>query len=166
MSKVLILLGSDSDLTIAEKGLDFLKKAKIPFELKISSAHRSPNLVEENISNFDRDGGSVIICVAGMSAHLAGVVAGLTVKPVIAVPVARSETAGLDSLLSVSQMPGGIPVATMGLGKSGFTNACILATEIIGVSDVAIVEFLKLERKRMVEVIKETNSRCSIEYKG
>ncbi len=147
MHKVLILLGSHSDLTITDKGLEVLRSFKIPFELRIASAHRSPQFVESLVKGFEAQGGKVVMCVAGMSAHLAGVVAAMTNLPCLAVPVPGAATAGLDALLSMSQMPGGIPVATMTLGKAGFTNGALLACQILATSDAALYRELQLYRQ-------------------
>jgi 5-(carboxyamino)imidazole ribonucleotide mutase len=134
MSEVLILLGSSSDMPIVAAGLDFLKKLEISYEMRIASAHRAHNFLKELVVDFDNNGGKVFICVAGKSAHLGGVVASLTQKPVVCVPVFNQEVSGFDSLLSMVQMPKGVPVATMGFGKSGFLNGCILSTQMLALS--------------------------------
>ncbi len=161
MTEVLILLGSKSDLTITEKGLATLKELGVSFELKICSAHRTPVELERHMKNFESNSssgaGSVYICIAGMSAHLAGVVASQTLKPVIAVPVVSAATAGLDALLSMSQMPGGIPVATMGFGSSGFLNACLLATQILAGQNPAYTDKLARHRMKQAEQVIEDN---------
>jgi 5-(carboxyamino)imidazole ribonucleotide mutase len=154
MIKVLIVLGSASDLTISSDGLDELRNLGIGFSLRIASAHRSPEFLHEIVEEFEKQGGKVYICVAGKSAHLAGVVASLTVKPVLAVPVYTPETAGFDSLLSMSQMPKGIPVATMGFGKAGFINACLLSAQILAIGDSDASAELELARMKMVESVK------------
>lgn len=158
MRKILILLGSQSDLTITEKGQEILREFKIPYELRIASAHRSPALVEELLQAFEKQGGKVVVCVAGMSAHLAGVVASQTNLPVLAVPVANAATAGLDALLSMSQMPAGIPVATMTLGKAGFTNAALFAIQIIATYEADLaVELLRYRQVQATEVLSSDN---------
>ena len=131
---VLVILGSKSDLSITEHGLSLLREFGLSHSLRIASAHRTPDLVHEIIRDFESQQGNVVIAVAGKAAHLPGVVASLTIRPVIGVPVAGSATAGLDSLLSISQMPAGIPVACMGHGEAGFTNACLLAAAIMASS--------------------------------
>ncbi len=166
MIKVLILLGSHSDLTITEKGQEILREFKIPYELRIASAHRSPALVEELIASFEAKGGQVVVCVAGMSAHLAGVVASQTNLPVLAVPVANAATAGLDALLSMSQMPAGIPVATMTLGKAGFTNAAIFAIQIIATHDTGLAQELIRYRKSQTVQVLETDSKNRVIFEG
>ncbi len=119
-----------------------LKELGISFSLRICSAHRSPEVLEGIVSEFLDQDGEVFICVAGMSAHLAGVVAAMSTKPVLAVPVYRKETSGLDSLLSMGQMPKGIPVGTLGFGNSGFINACLLASQILATSDKKLAKKL------------------------
>jgi 5-(carboxyamino)imidazole ribonucleotide mutase len=166
MLKVLILLGSQSDLVITEKGQEILREFKIPYELRIASAHRSPALVEEVLQTFEEQGGKVVICVAGMSAHLAGVVASQTNLPVLAVPVANAATAGLDALLSMSQMPAGIPVATMTLGKAGFTNGALFAIQIIATHDKELKEELIRYRKTQATEVTASDSKNRVIYKG
>ena len=166
MSQLMILIGSASDLKLTEDGIAALKSAKVRFRLHIASAHRSPNRVHDLVSEFVKQGGKVLICVAGMSAHLAGVVAAMTVKPVIAVPVSRPATAGLDSLLSMSQMPAGVPVATMGLDKAGFTNACIFAEQILALSDARLEETLAAERHDMQAKVEASDRDNSIRFEG
>lgn len=166
MRKVLILLGSQSDLTITEKGQEVLKDFKVPYELRIASAHRSPALVEELVKGFEDQGGKVIICIAGMSAHLAGAVAALTNLPVLAVPVANAATAGLDALLSMSQMPAGIPVATMTLGKAGFTNAAIFAIQVIAAEDKSLANELRKYRQQQTVQVVESDAKNRVIFEG
>ncbi len=148
---ILILLGSQSDLKITDKGLGYLKELGISFELRVASAHRTPEMVHKLIHDFDEQGGKAIICVAGKSAHLAGVAAAATLTPVIAVPVFNPSTAGFDALLSMGQMPAGIPVATMGLGGSGFANGCLYAVHSMSVFDASIKEKLGNFRRKMAQ---------------
>ena len=115
---------------------------------------------------FDENNGSVIMCVAGKSAHLAGVVAALTMKPVVAIPVASQATAGFDSLLSMSQMPQGIPVATMGFGKSGFTNGALLAAQIISLSDSDLAKKLADDRRQMGNDVVAADEKYGIKFDG
>ena len=131
MSKpfVAVLMGSDSDLPIMEATFDVLRKLDIPFEARVTSAHRTPRVTHEYVVDADARGCAVFICAAGMAAHLAGAVAANTLKPVIGVPIAGS-LEGLDALLSTVQMPGGIPVATVAIGKAGAKNAAWLAGQI------------------------------------
>lgn len=164
--KILIVLGSSSDKKIVDNGIEFLKKSKTPFSLRIASAHRSPDYLHSIVEEFDSKEGSVVICVAGKSAHLAGVVASLTRKPVIAVPVASDATAGFDSLLSMSQMPAGIPVATMGFGKSGFANACLLSLEILALTDSRVADFVKSERELMDKKVQSDDGANRVDFSG
>lgn len=166
MKKVLVLLGSHSDLTITEKGQEIFKEFSVPFELRIASAHRSPEFVEELVKSFEEKDGKVILCVAGMSAHLAGVVASLTYLPVVAIPVAGSATAGLDALLSMSQMPAGIPVATMTLGKAGFTNAALFALQVLSLSDKNLSKELQRYRRAQAEAVRESDAKNQVIFEG
>ncbi len=147
MSKpfVAILMGSDSDLPVMEASFDILKKLDVPFEAKVSSAHRTPQQTHEYVRDADARGCAAFICAAGMAAHLAGAVSANTLKPVIGVPI-NSSLDGLDALLSTVQMPAGIPVATVAIGKAGAKNAAYLAAQIIGTSDAELHERLVAER--------------------
>lgn len=133
MSKPLVglVMGSISDLGVMEKAINQLKELNIPFEKKVISAHRMPKLVFEYASSAEERGLEVIIAGAGKAAHLAGVIASLTPLPVIGVPMPTSDLGGMDSLLSIVQMPSGVPVATVAIG--GAQNAAILAAQILGV---------------------------------
>lgn len=129
---VAIILGSVSDKPITTKGLELLSKLEVNYELRIGSAHRTPDHVHQMVKDYEQQKDcTAFICVAGKSAHLAGVVASLTTRPVIAVPGYGKETAGLDSLFSVSQMPKGISVASMTIGEHGFINGCLFAAQIM-----------------------------------
>ena len=130
---VSVLMGSDSDLPIMEASFEILRKFNIPFEVKVTSAHRTPKATHDFVTDADKRGCAAFICAAGMAAHLAGAVSATTLKPVIGVPI-NGSLDGLDSLLSTVQMPGGIPVATVAIGKAGAKNAAYLAAQIIGVS--------------------------------
>ena len=136
MKKVAVIMGSDSDLPVVQKCLDQLKKFGIPFEAHVFSAHRTPALVEKFASSAKDNGFGVIIAAAGKAAHLGGVIAAYTTLPVIGIPIKSSTMDGLDSLLSMVQMPGGIPVATVAV--DGAQNAAILAAQILALSDDAL----------------------------
>lgn len=166
MKDVLILLGSESDLTITEKGLDELRTLGVNFSLRIASAHRTPEHLHSIIDEFIVEGGSVFICVAGMSAHLAGVVASITTKPVLAVPVFSAATAGFDALLSMSQMPKGIPVGTMGFGNSGFINACLLASQIISLHRPELGVKMQQMRVSMKEQLMIVDEKKRIDFEN
>ena len=133
MKKVAVIMGSDSDLPVVQKCLDQLKKFGIPFEAHVFSAHRTPALVEKFASSAKDNGFGVIIAAAGKAAHLGGVIAAYTTLPVIGIPIKSSTMDGLDSLLSMVQMPGGIPVATVAI--DGAQNAAILVAQILALSD-------------------------------
>ncbi|MDP5209875.1 5-(carboxyamino)imidazole ribonucleotide mutase [Microbulbifer sp. 2205BS26-8] len=154
MSKpfVAILMGSDSDLPVMEAAFGVLDKFDIPFEVKVTSAHRTPEATHNYVTDADKRGCAVFICAAGMAAHLAGAVSATTLKPVIGVPI-NASLDGLDALLSTVQMPGGIPVATVAIGKAGAKNAAYLAAQIIGTSDATMHRKLVDERRANAEAI-------------
>jgi len=147
--KVTIFLGSDSDYDIVKDAQAILKEFKVPFALEVTSAHRSPARTLKLIKDYEEKGVEVFIAVAGKAAHLAGIVAAHTVKPVIGVPVESSSLDGLDALLSTVQMPKGVPVATMGLGKSGASNSALLAIQILSLNDSSLVKKLEEYREKM-----------------
>lgn len=140
--KIAVVLGSDSDLPTMEEGLKVFRDFNVPFELKIFSAHRSPALVHSFAKSAEKGGIKVIIAAAGGAAHLAGVIASLTRLPVIGVPMETQSLRGIDSLFSTVQMPAGVPVATMAIGKAGAKNAAIFALQILGTSDSNIAKRL------------------------
>ena len=149
MSKrfVAVLMGSDSDLPVMQSTLEVLKRLGIPHEVKITSAHRTPAATHAFVKDADSRGCGVFIAAAGLAAHLAGTVAGLTLKPVIGVPLDAGPLQGMDSLLSTVQMPGGIPVATVAIGKAGAKNAAYLAAQMLAISDEAVAQRLADERE-------------------
>ncbi len=155
--RVGIIMGSDSDLPVMEKAADFLQSVSIRYELRIVSAHRTPELAVEYASTASERGIEVIIAGAGMAAHLAGVVAAHTQLPVIGVPLDASSLHGLDALLSTVQMPPGIPVATMGIGGPGARNGAVLAARILALKDAKIAAALEQQRLSMIEQVKEKN---------
>ncbi|MEW6615058.1 MAG: 5-(carboxyamino)imidazole ribonucleotide mutase [Thermodesulfobacteriota bacterium] len=146
---VSIVLGSDSDLPIMEEARKVLENLGIEYELTISSAHRSPERTVKYAKSAIKKGVEVIIAAAGGAAHLAGVIAAETVLPVIGVPIDSSSLKGLDALLSTAQMPGGVPVATMAIGKAGAKNAAILAAQILGVKYSKIRDELKRYKREL-----------------
>jgi len=143
---VAILMGSDSDLPVMESAIDTLTKLGITFEVKVSSAHRTPEATHTYVKDADARGCGAFICAAGMAAHLAGAVAAATTKPVIGVPI-NSSLDGLDALLSTVQMPGGIPVATVAIGKAGAKNAAYLAGQILATADADLARRIRDERE-------------------
>jgi 5-(carboxyamino)imidazole ribonucleotide mutase len=152
---VLIVMGSDSDLSVMEEGAKVLAEFGVPCEMRISSAHRSPQRTAELAAEAAGRGIRVIIAGAGMAAHLAGVIAAETCLPVIGVPMGGSNLHGLDALYSTVQMPGGIPVATMAIGKAGAKNAGIFAVQILALSDPGLMEGLRTFRERMAREVEE-----------
>jgi 5-(carboxyamino)imidazole ribonucleotide mutase len=147
--KVMILLGSESDFEVIEDALKVLKEFGVPFALEVTSAHRSPERTLRLVKEAEVKGAEVFIAVAGKAAHLAGVVAAQTVRPVIGVPVESAGLAGLDALFSTVQMPKGVPVATVALGKHGGSNAALLAVEILALKDEALRVKLLEHRAKM-----------------
>ncbi len=155
-SKVLIIMGSDSDLPTMEETEKVLKKFKIPYEITVASAHRSPERTVKLTTEAGKKGFGVIIAGAGAAAHLAGVIAAHTTLPVIGVPIDSSPLSGIDALLSTVQMPPGIPVATMAVGKAGAKNAAIFAAQILQAKNPALSRTLKAYKKKMAqEVLKK-----------
>jgi phosphoribosylamine---glycine ligase len=139
---VLILMGSDSDAPIMQAAVDLLRELEVPCEMTVASAHRSPARVMRLVEEAPGRGVRVFIVGAGAAAHLAGVVAAHTALPVIGVPIDSSALKGLDALLSTVQMPPGVPVATVSIGKPGATNAAVLAAQILALGDEALRERL------------------------
>ncbi|MBT5702540.1 MAG: 5-(carboxyamino)imidazole ribonucleotide mutase [Pseudomonadales bacterium] len=157
MGFVAILMGSDSDLPVMQSTVDVLKSFDIDYEVRITSAHRTPEDTRHYVSDADARGCAVFIAAAGMAAHLAGAVAAHTLRPVIGVPIDAGPLQGFDALLSTVQMPGGIPVAGVAIGKAGAKNAAYLAVQILGVSNDALHLALRDERLANAEVIRQKN---------
>lgn len=154
-----ILMGSDSDLPVMQEAGAMLQEFGIEYEMTIASAHRTPKKVLEYSSSAEKRGLKVIIAGAGWAAHLAGVVASQTTLPVIGVPIDSSALKGIDALLSTVQMPGGVPVATMSLGKAGAKNAGIFAAQILAAMDVKIANRLKVYKVEMEREVEEKAKR-------
>lgn len=152
-AEVLILMGSDSDLPIMEETAKILQEFGVGFEMHISSAHRSPQKTAALSSGAAARGIKVIVAGAGMAAHLAGVVAAETILPVIAVPLPGGALNGIDALYAMVQMPGGIPVATMAIGKSGAKNAGLFAVQILSTAAPELVEKLHRYRLQMADEV-------------
>jgi phosphoribosylaminoimidazole carboxylase PurE protein len=157
--KIAIFIGSDSDYEVVKDALEILKEFEVPFALEVTSAHRSPSRTVELVKSYEEKGVEVFIAVAGKAAHLAGVVASHTVLPVIGVPVESSTLGGLDALLSTVQMPKGVPVATMGLGKAGASNAALLAVQILGLKDSALVSKMRDYREKMASQVESKSKK-------
>ena len=155
--RVAVVIGSDSDLPTIEHCLKTLEDLEVPHELRILSAHRTPDEVREFVSECESGDVAVIVAGAGMAAHLAGVVASLTTLPVIGVPMPGGAFDGQDALLSTVQMPGGVPVATVAVGKSGAVNAGVLAAEIIALSDEKVRARVRADREARREKAKATD---------
>jgi phosphoribosylaminoimidazole carboxylase PurE protein len=156
-ARVAIIMGSDSDLPTMTEAAKILKDYGIDYKVKILSAHRSPDDTANFAKNARKNGFSVIIAGAGGAAHLAGVVASHTTLPVIGVPMDTGELKGIDSLLSTIQMPSGVPVATVAIGRTGAKNAAILALEILSVTDKAVEKKLSNLKKSLVENVRSKN---------
>ena len=167
MSKpfVAILMGSDSDLPVMEASFAVLESFGIRYEVKITSAHRTPKATHDYVTDADQRGCAAFICAAGMAAHLAGAVSATTLKPVLGVPINASMD-GLDALLSTVQMPAGIPVATVAIGKAGAKNAAYLAAQIIGVADAEMHQKLIAEREANAQAVIAKDAALQERLKG
>lgn len=165
MSRILvgIVMGSDSDLEVMKEAGYILDKFSIGYEMNIISAHRTPDIAHEYAVNAEGLGLEVIIAGAGGAAHLAGVIASLTPLPVIGVPMHTQSLGGLDSLLSIAQMPTGVPVATMAIGKAGSKNAAILAAQILGVKSPDIRARVSTYKKEIAKQVIEKNKKIKEE---
>jgi phosphoribosylamine---glycine ligase len=152
---VLILMGSDSDAPVMQRAVDVLKEFGIPCEMTVASAHRSPERVTRLVAEAPGRGVKVFIVGAGAAAHLAGVVAAHTTMPVIGVPIDSSALNGLDALLSTVQMPPGVPVATVSIGKPGASNAGVLAAQILAVGDPQIAAKLGGYKKQLAANVEQ-----------
>lgn len=150
--KVAVIMGSDSDFPIVKDAVKELKAYGVPFEVHVMSAHRTPELASDFAAKAKENGFGVIICAAGMAAHLAGVIAGHTTLPVIGIPI-KSTFDGLDALLATVQMPSGIPVATVAV--NGAKNAAILAIQMLALSDDTLGDKLAESKKKMIDGVME-----------
>jgi 5-(carboxyamino)imidazole ribonucleotide mutase len=150
---VSIVMGSQSDLETLKEASAVLKEFSVPYEIRVISAHRTPDVARDFALSAENRGVKLIIAGAGKSAHLAGVLASLTLLPIIGVPMHTSDLGGLDSLLSTVQMPGGIPVATVAIGKAGAKNAGLLAVAVLALQDSAMRARLAAYRTRMTEEV-------------
>ncbi len=155
---VAVLMGSDSDLPVMERCLKTLKVLGIPADAAILSAHRTPEALEAYVDGAERRGVRVFVCAAGGAAHLAGAVAARTRLPVIGVPLASTPLAGFDALLATVQMPPGVPVATVGVGEMGASNAAFLAARILALSDPALRRRLEEHREETARMVLEKNA--------
>jgi len=163
---VAILMGSDSDLPTMQTTLDTLTTLGVAWEVKISSAHRTPDATRAYVIDADQRGCQVFICAAGLAAHLAGNVAAHTLRPVIGVPMEGGPLSGWDSLLSTVMMPGGIPVASVAVGKAGAKNAAYLAAQILACADSALHKRLIDERAANAAQIMQKDAALQAKLKG
>ena len=159
--QVSVIMGSDSDLNVMKETAHLLKEFGVSYEVKILSAHRSPKMTSDFAEKAEKKGIKVIIAGASGAAHLAGVIAANTTLPVIGVPIDTKALKGIDSLLSTVQMPSGIPVATVAIGKSGAKNAAILATEILALNNASLRKKLELHKKKLIKGVKLKNKKLS-----
>jgi len=161
--KTAIFMGSASDAETMNEATRFLSEMGVPYYVTVTSAHRSPARTRKLIAEMEKEGVKVFIVGAGGAAHLGGVVAAETTRPVIGVPLANSPLSGLDALLSTSQMPGGVPVATMAIGKAGARNAAVLACQILALSDEPLARKLELWKRKMEEGVAVSAEKLSSE---
>lgn len=157
MNKVAVVMGSISDFDVVKKTVDTLKKFNVEPVVKVISAHRTPELAAEFASHAEEEGISVIIAAAGKAAHLGGVLAAFTTLPVIGLPVKSSTMDGMDSLLSIVQMPSGVPVATVAI--NGSENAALLAVQMLAIKDAALRELLKAHKQKMQDDISDAQDK-------
>ena len=162
MKKVGIIMGSDSDLPVVRKAIDTLASFDVPYEVHIYSAHRTPVQAASFTASARENGFGVLICAAGMAAHLAGAVAANTTLPVIGIPMSSSNLGGMEALLSTVQMPSGIPVATVAIG--GAVNAALLAMQMLAISDEALATKLAAKRAADTEAVLAKNAAVEAEF--
>lgn len=162
MDFVSVIMGSKSDYEIMRHCLQALESFSIPYEVLISSAHRSPDRTKDYIKQAESKGAKVFICAAGMAAHLAGAVCAQTTKPVIGVPLSGGVLDGLDALLSTVQMPGGMPVACMAVGKAGALNAAYMAVQILAIGNKDLAEKLFADRAAKVVQIEQDSKSIEV----
>lgn len=166
MTQVLILMGSDSDAPIMAAAGDVLTEFGVSWEMTVASAHRSPARVMRLLDEAAKTGVRVFIVGAGAAAHLAGVVAAHTSRPVIGVPIDSSALKGMDALLSTVQMPPGVPVATVAIGKPGATNAGVLAVQMLALADHALATRLETYKKKLEEKVEAAAGRLKANPPG
>ncbi|MBQ3004715.1 MAG: 5-(carboxyamino)imidazole ribonucleotide mutase [Clostridia bacterium] len=162
MLKVAVIMGSDSDLPVVEKAINKLKEFGVETDVRVMSAHRTPEAAAEFATNAKANGFGVIICAAGKAAHLAGVIAGHTTLPVIGIPIKSSTFDGMDALLATVQMPSGIPVATVAV--DGAENAAILAVQMMALSDEGLADKLLKMKKDMAEAVMKKDAAIQAKF--
>jgi 5-(carboxyamino)imidazole ribonucleotide mutase len=160
---VSILMGSDSDLPTVRETCTVLSTFGVPFEVRVLSAHRSPEDLVAYVKQAELQGVQLFVAAAGGAAHLAGVVAAHTIKPVLGIPIQTTALNGLDSLLSIVQMPGGVPVGTMAIGAAGARNAGLFAVQVLALADQDLAEKLKRSRASTVEQVRQKDQRVQQE---
>lgn len=165
-ARVAIVMGSDSDLAHLESCFDTLRAFGVPFEVRVISAHRTPERAHEFARDAEKNGVQVLIAAAGGAAHLAGVLAGHTILPVIGIPTPGWALDGLDSLLSTVQMPKGVPVATVAIGKAGAINAGILAVQMLALSDAGLKKKLVAYKAKMRKEVLKSNDDLQKQING
>lgn len=163
---VAILMGSDSDLPVMRSTMDVLDRFSITKEVKITSAHRTPEATKSYIKDAETRGCAVFIAAAGLAAHLAGAVAATTTKPVIGVPLDAGPLSGIDALLATVQMPGGIPVGTVAVGKAGAKNAAYLAAQILALQDAELAGTIAEEREQMTRDVQKKDAALQEQLAG
>jgi 5-(carboxyamino)imidazole ribonucleotide mutase len=163
---VAVLMGSDSDLPVMRATLDTLAALGVPYEVKITSAHRTPAATMEYVKAAEGRGCRVFVCAAGLAAHLAGNVAAHTTRPVIGVPMEGGPLNGFDALLSTVQMPGGVPVAAVAIGKAGAKNAAYLAAQMLALADEALAERIRADRAAMAAQVQAKDQELQASLKS
>lgn len=163
---VAILMGSDSDLPVMQAALDVFDNLGVKFEVRITSAHRTPEATQQYVKDAEQRGCDVFLAAAGLAAHLAGAVAAHTLKPVLGIPLDAGSLGGKDALLSTVQMPGGIPVACLAIGKPGAKNAAYLAAQILALQDAELAVTIREERKKTAEGVLKKNAELQEKLNG
>ena len=166
MKFVSIIMGSKSDYEVVYEAAKILNEFGVAYEMIVSSAHRSPARTAKYVADAEKKGVQVFICAAGMAAHLAGAVAANTTKPVLGVPLGGSALSGVDALYSTVQMPAGIPVATLAIGKAGAKNAAYLAVQILALNDEVLSSKLKADRAAKAEALKKDSEQIEVLLEG
>lgn len=162
MDFVSIIIGSKSDYDIMQECANMLKKFDVQYEMIISSAHRSPERTKNYVKESEEKGAKVFICAAGMAAHLAGAVAAMTTKPVIGVPMGGGAIGGIDALLSTVQMPAGMPVGTVAIGKAGAINSAYMAMQILAINNSDLAARLKSDREAKAEKVESDSESVEV----
>lgn len=161
---VALVMGSDSDLPTVKEACTVLRNFGVPFEVRVLSAHRCPEDLVAFVKQAEQQGVQVFIAAAGGAAHLAGVVAAHTTRPVLGIPIQTSALNGLDSLLSIVQMPGGVPVATMAIGNAGARNAGLFAAQILALADAGLAEKLRQQRAEQIAQVRQKDQKVQMEF--